>query len=110
MTTIGYVTKSQDIYKGKIKTITIDTEITIIDNLAQASGAAPDFIVLSGNFPIGTGRAKTASKTQRDYITLYFDSPDLPAHFFVNMIQDEQQDDPDAYVLIWDQKRQEPKT
>ncbi|WP_028464275.1 DUF736 domain-containing protein [Nisaea denitrificans] len=109
MATIGYTTKNQDHYKGRIKTVSIDTNITIMPNLEKSTDNAPDFIILSDNFPIGTANAKVGEASKREYLTLYFDSPDLPAHFFVNMIQDPKQDDPNVYVLLWDQKRQTPK-
>ena len=41
MATIGYTTKNQDHYKGRIKTVSIDTNITIMPNLEKSTDNGP---------------------------------------------------------------------
>jgi uncharacterized protein (DUF736 family) len=67
MPAIGYVTREENgTYKGQLRTLSIQAEITITPNSRKAHDAQPDYRVLPGTWrsaPAGTTAPRPANAT-----------------------------------------------
>jgi uncharacterized protein (DUF736 family) len=77
---IGEFTKSENVFKGKIKTLAIDATITLQPNDDKQKDSHPDFIVLHGQNEIGV--AWERSDDRGHYISVAFEEPSLGAGYY----------------------------
>jgi uncharacterized protein (DUF736 family) len=103
MPAIGYVTKGSDgSYKGRIRTLSISAEVTIVANRGKSSEVQPDYRVLSGNVEIGAGWNRHSETSGRDYVSLALAAPEFgPRRIYANLGRAANQDDDDAFAIIW---------
>jgi len=99
MTTIATFTKTKDGYTGEIRTLALNSKLTLTP-AEQAKGKAPDFRVLAQNdqgdgIEIG-GAWKRKSKSGNAYLSVRLDDPSFTAPVYANLIERDGQ-----HLLIW---------
>jgi len=95
MTTIATFTKTKDGYTGEIRTLALNSKLTLTP-AEQAKGKAPDFRVLAqGGIEIG-GAWKRKSKSGNAYLSVRLDDPSFTAPVYANLIERDGQ-----HLLIW---------
>jgi uncharacterized protein (DUF736 family) len=96
MAKIGTFSKTEHGYKGRVRTLTINTEMELV--LSDAGGdGAPQYRIFSNGSELGAVWEKT-SDAGRDYLSLKFDDPALPAPIYASLFAD---DEGDTYSLVW---------
>jgi uncharacterized protein (DUF736 family) len=96
MAKIGTFSKTEHGYKGRVRTLTLNTEVELV--LCDAGGdGAPQYRIFSGGSELGAVWEKT-SDAGRDYLSLKFDDPALPAPIYASLFAD---DEGDKYSLVW---------
>lgn len=99
MTTIATFTKTENGYSGEIRTLALNSKISLIpaDN---SKGKAPDFRVIAeekGGQSIEIGGAwKRKSKSGNAYLSVRLDDPSFTAPVYANLIERDGQ-----HLLIW---------
>ena len=96
MAKIGAFSKTEHGYKGRVRTLTVNTEVEIV-SIDPSGDGAPQYRLYSAGSEVGAGWEKT-SDAGRDYISLKFDDPALPAPFYASLFAD---DEGDKYSLVW---------
>ena len=101
MASIGYVSKTNDGYSGKLALIKIQTDIRFVANATTRSPDSPDFRIMAGPAEIGAAWSKT-SREGKDYTSGILAHPELgPAKIAFTLGRAAEQDDADAFALIW---------
>ena len=99
---IGTFFSTHDGYTGRLRTLLIDADISIV--AAQHSDAenAPDWRILCGDSDtgaeIGAGWNRTGERAGA-YIAVQIDDPMLPVALRANLLRSVQ--NPDSYHLLW---------
>lgn len=95
MTTIATFTKTENGYQGGIRTLALNSKLTLspADN---SKGKAPDFRVMAEDgIEIG-GAWKRKSKSGNAYLSVRLDDPSFTAPVYANLIERDGQ-----HLLIW---------
>lgn len=103
MIAIGFVEKQSDgVFRGQLKTVSIQAEIEIVLNDQKSSATQPDYRVLTGDIEIGAGWLKTASSSGKDYVSLSLTAPEFgTSRLYANLGQAAGSDDRDVFAIIW---------
>ena len=104
MTQIGIVTRQADgSYKGQLKTLSIQANITIAANLTKEPDTKqPDYRVLVGGVEIGAAWIRTSESSGKEYVSVALAAPEFgPRRLYANLGKLAGQDDDDVFALIW---------
>lgn len=103
MATIGTFTHDSktNTYKGKIETLCIKANVTIVPN-DQPSSTAPDYRVFVGSNEVGAAWSKT-SQNNNPYLSVKLDDPSLASPIFASLIADEN----GKHNLLWSRARRQ---
>lgn len=109
MTSIGTFTATREGFEGRLHSLTIDRELTIVPCQPGESASAPDFRVMAGTgdrtYEVGAGWKRMGDKAGT-YIALLIDDPALARPLRANLIQADRQ----SHVLLWTRRsRRQPK-
>lgn len=101
MATIGFVQKKDNgAFEGSLKTLSINAAITILP-VTPANERAPNFKIVSNGAEVGAGWTKTGQTSDKEYVSLTFDAPELPTKIYANLGVAAGQDDTDTFAIIW---------
>lgn len=102
MPAIGYVSKTENGFKGQLRTISVRADIEIIPNRSKASESQPDYRVLAGGSEVGAGWIRTGERSGKDYVSLSLAAPEFgPRVLYANLGRAAGQDEEDAFAIIW---------
>ena len=103
MATIGKVTKQKDgSYKGELKTLSVQANITIVPVKDKASEKHPDFNVLSDGIHVGAGWTRKSKTSGNNYVSLSISAPEFgPKTLYANLGRAVGEKDPTVFNLIW---------
>lgn len=110
MAHIGHFTRTSDGYRGRVKTLTLDAELTLVPAEASDTENAPDFRAHIGSdeqaLEVGAGWKRTGEKAG-NYVSVLLDDPALPHPIHANLFHSVNEDG--AYLLTWNRppKRRE---
>lgn len=110
MAHIGHFTRTRDGYRGHLKTLTLDAELTLVPAEQTDAENAPDYRVHIGADDqvqeIGAGWKRTGEKAG-DYVSLLIDDPAFPQPIHANLFHSVSESD--TYLLTWNRppKRRE---
>ena len=105
MATIGHVVLDNDRYRGYLRTATFHGSIEIAPNLSKSNDKQPDFRVFVNGADIGGGWNRD-NRDGEKYLSLSMDDPSFPAPIHANLGRAPDQDDPNAFAIIWNRPRQ----
>ena len=94
MTIIGNFTATDNGYRGKIRTLTLDLDVEFVAN-EKSSHSAPDYRLMAGDYQLGAAWAKV-SKAERPYLSVSIDDPALPRTIYARLLESDGQ-----HSLIW---------
>ena len=95
MAKIGAFSQTEHGYKGRVRTLTLNTEVELV--LSEAGGeGAPQYRIYAQGAEIGAAWNRT-SEAGNDYISLKLDDPALTAPIYANLFEGED----GGYALIW---------
>lgn len=101
MATIGTLHRKADgTYVGQLNTLSLNVPLTM-EPIAKTSENAPDFRIYSGRAEVGAGWKNIGRESRAEYISVAFESPELPKKIFANLGQAAGQDDEDVFAIIW---------
>ena len=96
MAKIGAFSKTEHGYKGRVRTLTLNTEVELV--LTEAGGeGAPQYRIYSYGSELGAAWEKT-SESGIDYLSLKLDDPTFPAPIYASLFAD---NEGDKYSLVW---------
>jgi uncharacterized protein (DUF736 family) len=101
MAIIGNFTKSENGYRGWIKTAAVSVK-TRITPAASENDKAPEFRIFSGRFEFGAAWKRTSS-AGREYLSVKLDDPTFPTPVFATLVDTED----DGLLLIWSRREGE---
>jgi uncharacterized protein (DUF736 family) len=110
MTQIGVFTRTTDGYSGRVRTATLDIELTLVPTGNSDGGNAPDYRIHLGSddegAEIGAGWKGTGEKAG-EYVSLLIDDPTFTQPIRANLFKSTRNGN--AYHLLWNrpQKRSE---
>ncbi len=110
MAHIGHFTRTSDGYRGRLKTLTLDAELTLVPAGQTDAENAPDYRIHSGfeetSQEVGAGWKRTGEKAG-EYVSMLIDDPALPHPIHANLFQSMNEDG--AFLLTWNRppKRRE---
>lgn len=85
MATIGKFTKDGNDFNGVIRTLAINTKLTLAEVPNKSSENAPDYRVYADRIEIGAGWLQT-SKSGREYVSVKLDDPSFTAPIFARLM------------------------
>jgi uncharacterized protein (DUF736 family) len=86
MPAIGYVTRSGDGFKGRLKTLSIRTDLELVPNRAKEHDRQPDYRVFASGSEVGGGWIKTSDRSGKDYVSLSLAAPEFgPRTLYANL-------------------------
>ena len=101
MPAIGYVSRHQNGFKGRLKTLSIRADIEIVP-AAKSNDNQPDYRVLAGGVEIGAGWNRHSETSGNDYVSLSLAAPEFgPRRLYANLGRAAGQDDDDTFAVIW---------
>ena len=104
MATIGTFKKSGNEYTGEIVTLSVQAKnVRIVPEEGSSNENAPSHRVFVGRAEIGAAWSKRSNEG-RDYLSLKLDDPSFTAPIYANLFDEE---DGDAYSLIWSRARRQ---
>ena len=102
MAHIGNFTRTQDGYCGRLRTLTIDVELTLVPANAGDGENAPDFRIHAGDsadgLEVGAAWKRTGEKAGA-YVSLLIDDPALAQPIRANLFQAEAKGS--NFNLLW---------
>jgi uncharacterized protein (DUF736 family) len=100
MICIGTFTARPDGFEGRLQTLTIDRELTIIPAEPGEAENAPDYRIMAGEgdtaFEVGAGWKRVGDKAGA-YVAVLIDDPALVQPLRANLFQS----DSSTHVLMW---------
>ena len=96
MAIIGTFTRTQDGYAGRLKTLTLDTELALRPS-PKEHDKSPDFRIFGPGGELGAAWRRV-SAADREYLSCKIDDPILPAPIYGSLLLG---DDGESYILIW---------
>jgi uncharacterized protein (DUF736 family) len=101
MPAIGYVSRTQNGFKGQLKTLSIRADIEIV-SASKQSDAQPDYRVVAGGVEIGAGWLRHSETSGKDYVSLSLAAPEFgPRRLYANLGRAAGQTDDDTFAVIW---------
>jgi uncharacterized protein (DUF736 family) len=103
MAQIGQFTRGKSGFKGRIHTLTVDCDLTLVPAESSDAENAPDYRIQLGDADgpeIGAGWKRTGEKAG-DCVSLIIDDPSLTQPIRANLFQSG--DDKSVWVLNWNQ-------
>lgn len=110
MAHIGHFTRTRDGYYGRLKTLTLDAELTLVPAERTDAENAPDYRVHIGSdekeLEVGAGWKRTGERAG-DYVSVLIDDPALPHPIHANLFHSVSEND--TSLLTWNRppKRRE---
>ena len=110
MAYIGHFTRTADGYSGRLTTLTLDAELTLVPVEPSNTDNAPHYRVHSGTDDqapeIGAGWKRTGAKAG-NYVSVLIDDPALPNPIHANLFRSASEQA--TYLLTWNRppKRRE---
>jgi uncharacterized protein (DUF736 family) len=102
MPAIGYVTREGNGFKGELKPLSINADITIVPNGRKTADTQPDFRVMANGAEVGAGWNRRSEMSGNDYVSLSLAAPEFgPRRLYANLGRAAGQDDDDAFAIIW---------
>tara|TARA_R110001592_G_scaffold148888_2_gene374159 strand:- start:364 stop:702 length:339 start_codon:yes stop_codon:yes gene_type:complete len=105
MAHIGHFMRTKDGYRGQLKTLTLDAELTLIPAEQTDAENAPDYRVYIGAdeeaHEVGAGWKRTGEKAG-DYVSLVIDDPALPHPIHANLFRSVSEEG--TYLLTWNRQ------
>ena len=101
MTQIGHFTRTKSGYTGRIHTLTLDRELTLLPAETSDAENAPDYRVHSGDGSgpeVGAAWKRTGEKAG-DYLSLQLDDPAFDRPLRANLFQLDAEND--TWTLQW---------
>lgn len=102
MTQIGEFMNTMDGFQGRIRSLNLDIELTMVPAEPQEGKSAPDYrIHLGANAEgpeVGAGWRKVGERAG-EYVAVQIDCPTLPRPIRANLFQSTQS--PRDHVLLW---------
>jgi uncharacterized protein (DUF736 family) len=102
MAQIGTFTRTQDGFAGRLKTLSLDAELTFVPATQSDAENAPDYRIHLGDdeagLEIGAGWKRTGEKAG-NYISVLIDDPALTQPIRANLFQSDRQGR--AFHLVW---------
>ena len=105
MAQIGQFMRSQTGYSGRIRTLTLDLDIAIVETNASDADNAPDYRVHAGSEDgpaIGAGWKRSGEKAG-EFVSLQLDDPTFAQPIRANLFQNG--DDNNAWSMQWSRSR-----
>ncbi len=98
MTHIGTFKRTEDGYRGAIRTLTLDQEVIIVPANPSEADNAPNYRVLAGDVEIGAGWKRTGERAG-EYVSLLIDDPSFAHPIRANLFHLER--DSHVFHLSW---------
>ena len=101
MTQIGHLTRTKSGYTGRIHTLTLDRELTLVPAESSDTENAPDYRIHGGDGSgpeVGAAWKRTGEKAG-DYLSLQFDDPTFDRPIRANLFQFDAETD--TWTLQW---------
>lgn len=102
MTQIGEFMNTMDGFQGRIRSLNLDIELTIVPAEPQEGANAPDYRIHLGATAegpeVGAGWRKVGERAG-EYVAVQIDCPTLPRPIRANLFQSTQS--PRDHVLLW---------
>ena len=86
MATIGTFIKTATGYRGTLKSLTLNSKVTLVENTRKSGDDSPDYWLYAGQAEIGAGW-KRQSQQGRDYVSVRLDDPSFPAPVNANLTE-----------------------
>ncbi|MGX8009063.1 DUF736 domain-containing protein [Mesorhizobium sp. ORM8.1] len=105
MPQIGQFTRNQSGYSGRIRTLSLDTGIAIVEADASDAEKAPDYRVHAGSEDgpvVGAGWKRSGEKAG-EFVSLQIDDPTFARPLRANLFQNG--DDKTSWSLQWSRQR-----
>lgn len=107
---IGMFSKIGDGFAGRLRTLTIDAEISIVPAAMSSAENAPDWRVLLGDsdigVEIGAGWNRTGARAGA-YVSVQLDDPLLAMPVHAALLRSARQ--PDVHHLLWSRPQTGPR-
>jgi uncharacterized protein (DUF736 family) len=97
MSIIGSFLSSDDEFSGRLRTFTLDLPVQIVPINAPTE-RGPHYRLMANGVEVGAGWKRTARDSGREYLSIKFDDPGLPAPVYANLIAS---DEGDVLYLVW---------
>lgn len=101
MTQIGSFIRTRNGFSGRLRTLSLDTELAIVPTDPSDAENAPNYRVHAGDEDgpeVGAGWTRTSGKAG-EYVALQIDDPGLPQPLRANLFQSG--NDRSAFNLLW---------
>jgi uncharacterized protein (DUF736 family) len=102
MAYIGQFSRTRDGYAGRLKTLSLDVEVSFIPTEPSDAKNAPDFRAIIGNdehsLDIGAGWKRTGEQAG-DYVSVLIDDPMLARPINANLFRSLAE--PSTFLLVW---------
>ena len=105
MPQIGEFTRTKSGYSGRIRTLSLDIELTLVPAEPSDAENAPDYRIHHGNDEgpeIGAGWKRSSDKAG-DFVSVQLDDPTFPQPIRANLFQNG--DDKTSWSLHWSRPR-----
>ena len=104
MATIGLFIKTPHGYRGTLRTLTLNTKLSIVE--VEKQGDEPDYRVFAGQAEVGAGWKRTGEKAG-DYVSAQIDGPTLGQPIRANLFQSS--DAKSVWGLHWNRPQKRPE-
>lgn len=110
MAHIGQFTRTKNGYRGRLKTLTLDEELTLVPAEHSDAENAPDYRLYIGaddlSLEVGAGWKRTGENAG-DYVSLVIDDPTMARPIHANLFRSVSEEG--TYLLTWNRppKRRE---
>ena len=102
MATIGTFTKSDNgSLVGTVRTLTVTAKTRFAPATGKAKDNAPDFRIFAGPAEIGAAWKKTATGSEREYLSVKLDDPSFAQPIYASLVEAEEAG---SYNLIWSRR------
>lgn len=102
MSQIGTFARGKNGFSGRLQTLSLDVELTIVATDHGDADNAPDYRIHAGDDAdgpeVGAGWTRTGEKAG-EYVSLLIDDPALPQPIRANLLRSGR--DGNAYHLLW---------
>ena len=100
MATIGTFSRTENGYRGSVKTLTLNVKSAKFVAAAGDNEKGPDYRVIAAGAEFGAARKKTSDK-DNDYLSVKLDDRSFPAPIYAGLVESESGD----LALIWSRRR-----
>jgi len=101
MAAIGQFKKTKDGFDGRISTLTMDCEVSLIPNENKKNEESPDFFVKAGQCDLGFARHTIAQgEDGQPYISVFLDDPSFVSPIWAALFEADE-----SAQLVWSRSR-----